>query len=194
MTNFVSLVLLVFIVTIAFLAAAPVASASVAQSKAPDAFLLTLQAECGAYVAPLECLPFLTAFKWPLSSFRVEGPVVPLTQPVVVLQPSVTSYVLFNAKYTTNWTVEVNYNEPNQPGFSLHAWWIKTPFTSDGLLPKVDHPHFSVIAPFAPEHLPCPGAAADANCTMAFFPIVISYNGGGLNMTTTLSAHKGIWI
>ena len=67
MTNFVSLVLLVFIVTIAFLAAAPVASASVAQSKDPDAFLLTLQAECGAYVAPLECLPFLTAFKWPLS-------------------------------------------------------------------------------------------------------------------------------
>jgi hypothetical protein len=84
--------------------------------------------------------------------------------------------------------VEVNYNEPNQPGFSLHAWWIKTPFTSDGLLPKVDHPHFSVVAPFAPEHLPCPGAAADANCTMAYFPIVISYNGGGLNMTTTLSA------
>jgi hypothetical protein len=132
-----------------------------------------------------------------------------LTQLVAVLQPSVTSYMLFNAKYTTNWTgtsllhawlitkqqeqsliisspsvVEVNYNEPNQPGFSLHAWWIKTPFTSEGLLPKVDHPHFSVIAPFAPEHLPCPSTAADANCTMAYFPIVIS----GLNMTTTLSA------
>ncbi|ELR22131.1 uncharacterized protein ACA1_159790 [Acanthamoeba castellanii str. Neff] len=173
MTNFVSLVLLVFIVSIAFLVAVLVASASVAQTKAPDTFLLTLQAECSAYVAPLKCLSFLMAFNCSLDA----------TGGSVATKHD----MLFNAKYTTNWTVEVNYNKPNQPGFSLHAWWIKTPFTLEGLLPK-DHPHFSVIAPFAPEHLPCPGAAADVNCTMVYFPIVISYNSSGLNMTTTLSA------